>query len=164
MATALSANLERLNYGSPSGCVATGLHREVLTALGTTYVLTQEQAGALVVCDQAATQTITLPTPQVGMNFEFFWSIQRTGTHKIITSASTVFLVGSLMAGDAKIATSGDVFDADGSTIRAVTMDGDTKGGFIGSRFTVTAISATVWAIRGIVIGTGTMATPFATS
>lgn len=164
MATNLSANLEKLNYGAPNGCVATGLHREVLTALGTTYVLSQEESGALVVCDQAATQTITLPTPQVGMNFEFFWSVQRTGTHKIITAASTQFLVGSLMAGDATIATSGDVFEADGTTIRAYTADGDTKGGFIGSRFTVTAISTTQWAIRGIVIGTGTMATGFATS
>ncbi len=164
MATNLSANLERLNYGSSNGCVATGLHREVLTALGTTYTLAQEDSGALVVCDQAATQTITLPTPQVGMNFEFFWSIQRTGTHKIITNSASVFLVGSVMVGDATIATSSDVFEADGSTIVAVTMDGDTKGGFIGSRITFTAISTTKWAVRGIVIGTGTMATPFATS
>tara|TARA_R110000868_G_scaffold199448_2_gene446094 strand:+ start:6357 stop:6851 length:495 start_codon:yes stop_codon:yes gene_type:complete len=164
MATNLSANLEKLNYGAPNGCVATGLHREVLTALGTTYVLSQEESGALVVCDQAATQTITLPTPQVGMNFEFFWAIQRTGTHKIITNAATVFLVGSVMAGDAAIATSGDVFEADGSTIVAYTADGDTKGGFIGSRITFTAISTTKWAVRGIVIGTGTMATGFATS
>lgn len=164
MATNLSATLERLSYGGDNGCVATGLHREVLTALGTTYTLTAAQSGALVVCDQAATQTITLPAPQVGMNFEFFWAITRTGTHKIVTNSASVFLVGSVMAGDNVIAQSGDVFEADGTTIVAYTADGDTKGGFIGSRITFTAISATKWAVRGMVIGTGTMATGFATS
>lgn len=163
MAT-MSTALERLDYRGDNGSIAFGIHREVIDAGGTARTLQPYESGALVVCDQAATQTWTLPAPQVGMQLEFFWGITRTGTHKIITNSASVFLVGSLMAGDATIATSGDVFEADGSTIRAVTMDGDTKGGFIGSWIRLTAISTTKWAIRGIVVGTGTMATPFATS
>ena len=68
------------------------------------------------------------------------------------------------LAGAAAIATSGDVFEADGTTIRAVTIDGDTKGGFIGSTLRFTCINATQWYVEGLLIGTGTMATPFATS
>lgn len=160
----LSANLERLNYGSPAGCVATGLHREVVPVTADT-TLVAEQSGALVVLGVAAGATVTLPAPSEGMQFVVGISVTRTsGSYKLITNAASVFLVGAVMAGDATIATSGDVFEADGTSIRAVTIDGDTKGGFIGSTLRLTAISATQWYVEGLLIGTGTMATPFTTS
>ncbi len=161
---ALSTDLERLNYGSPAGSVATGLHREVVAVTAST-TLTAEQSGALVTLGVASGCTLTLPAPSEGMQFTVGVIVTRTtNSYKIITNASTVFLVGAVMAGDATIATSGDVFEADGTTIVAVTMDGDTKGGFIGTTLRFTCISATKWYVEGLVIGTGTMATPFATS
>ena len=161
---ALSANLERLSYGGPSGSVATGLHREVVACTSST-TLTAEQSGALVTLSAAAGLTLTLPAPSEGMQFTVGVITTRTSnSYKIITDAATTFLVGAVMAGDATIATSGDVFEADGTTIVAVTMDGDTKGGFIGTTLRFTCISATKWYVEGLVIGTGTMATPFATS
>ncbi len=157
---------EQLGMRSPSGVVAPGLHKDVIASGGTTRTLLPSESGAVCLFDSAAGITYTLPTPVVGMHFDFFWTKQRTSSsHKIVTAAvATQFMVGSLMAGDATIATSGDVFEADGTTIAAVTIDGDTKGGFIGGRCTLVAISATQWAIHGIVIGTGTMATPFTTT
>lgn len=161
---ALSTNLESLNYRGPSGCVATGLHREVVNVTAST-TLTAEQSGALVVLGVATGATVTLPAPSEGMQFTIGTSVTRTSnSYKIITDAATTFMVGAVMAGDATIATSGDVFEADGTTIVAVTMDGDTKGGFIGTTLRFTCISATKWYVEGLVIGTGTMATPFATS
>jgi len=161
---ALSANLERLNYGSPDGCVATGQHREIVTVTSNT-TLTKEQSGALVLLGVASGATLTLPAPQEGMYFDVGVTVTRTSnSYKIITDAATTFLVGAVMAGDATIATSGDVFEADGTTIVAVTMDGDTKGGFIGTTLRFVCISSTKWYVNGLVIGTGTMATPFATS
>ena len=161
---ALSANLERLSYGGPSGSVATGLHREVVTVTAST-TLTAEQSGALVVLGVASGATVTLPAPAEGMQFTIGTSVTRTSnSYKIITDAATTFMVGAYMAGDATIATSGDVFEANGTTIVAVTMDGDTKGGFIGSTLRFTCINATQWYVEGLLIGTGTMATAFATS
>jgi hypothetical protein len=98
------------------------------------------------------------------MQFEVGVSVSRTSNSYKIICASGDFLLGSYMAGDATIATSGDVFTGDGSTHLALTFDGDTKGGLIGGLLTFTAISSTQWYVSGDVVGTGTMATAFATS
>lgn len=161
---ALSANLERLNYRGPSGCVATGMHREVVTVTANT-TLTAEQSGALVLLGVASGATVTLPTPAEGMQFDVSVSVSRTSnSYKIYTGSASVFLLGAYMAGDATIATSGDVFTGDGSTHVAITIDGDTKGGLVGGHLRFTCISSTQWFVEGLVIGTGTMATAFATS
>lgn len=161
---AIPTTLERLSYNAPAGCIAEGLHREVVSVTSDT-TLEADQSGSLVLLGVASGATLTLPAPAVGMTFEVGITVTRTSnSYKIITDASTTFLVGAVMAGDATIATSGDVFEADGTTIVAVTMDGDTKGGFIGSTLRLTCISSTQWYVEGLLIGTGTMATPFATS
>lgn len=161
---ALSANLERVNYSGPSGCVAIGVHREVLN-LTASATLTEKQSGALVLLNAAAGMTLTLPAANEGTQFDVSVLTSRTSnSYKIITSAATVFLVGAYMAGDATIATSGDIFTLDGSTHVALTIDGDTKGGLVGGHLRFTCISATQWYVEGLVIGTGTMATAAATS
>ena len=155
---------QQLNDGRPDGCTVTGLHREILT-LTADRTLKTEESGALVLLGVASGMTLTLPAPVAGMQFDVGISVTRTSnSYKIITDAATTFLLGAVMAGDATIAQSGDVFEADGTTIVAVTMDGDTKGGFIGTTLRFTCISSTQWYVEGLVIGTGTMATPFATS
>lgn len=154
-----------LGTHAPSGSVAPGLHREVIQGVGATRALTAGESGALCLFDRAAGVVYTLPTPVVGMQFEFEATVAvTTNAYKVITAASTQFLLGSVIMGDSTIATSGDVFEADGTTIVAITEDGATKGGLIGDHFVVTAISATQWVIHGVLRGTGTLATPFATS
>lgn len=161
----ISANLERLGYGSGDGCIATGLHREVIAEAVATRTLLAEESRALCLFDRAAGVVYTLPTPVKGMQFEFSVSVSRTSnSHKIITSAATVFILGAYMAGDAAIATSGDVFTGDGTTHVSIAIDGDTKGGLVGGCLTFTALSATQWFVSGDVVGTGTMVTAFATS
>ena len=61
-------------------------------------------------------------------------------------------------------ATTGEAFGADGTTIRALSSNGTTTGGLIGDYYELTAISATQWFIRGLLVQSGTAATPFATS
>lgn len=161
---ALSSNLERLGNGNPDGCVATGIHREVVTVTANT-TLKAEQSGALVLLGVASGATLTLPTPSEGMQFDVSVSVSRTSnSYKIITSAATVFLLGAYMAGDATIATSGDIFTLNGTTHVALTIDGDTKGGLVGGHLRFTALSSTQWFVEGLVIGTGTMETAAATS
>jgi len=99
------------------------------------------------------------------MQFDVSVSVSRTSNaYKIITSASTVFLLGAYMAGDATVATSGDIFTGNGTSHVAIDITGDTKGGLVGGHLRFTALSATQWFVEGLVIGTGTMETAFATS
>lgn len=162
---AISANLERLNYDSADGCIATGTHREVIQSQGSTRTLLAEESGALCVFDRAAGIVFTLPAPVEGMQFDFVVKTSITSNAaKIITNAATVFLTGAVMIGSLTVAESGDVFAGDGSTHVAVSMDGATKGGLKGGRLRFTALSATSWYVEGIAIGAGTLADPFATS
>lgn len=161
----INSNLERLNYDSPDGCIATGVHREVIQGVGATRTLLAEESGALCLFDRAAGVVYTLPAPIEGMQFEFSATVAVTSNaYKIITAAGTQFIVGSLMLGSLTVAESGDVFQGDGSTHVAISMDGATKGGLVGGSLKLTAISATQWLVEGDAVGAGTLATPFATS
>lgn len=156
---------ERLDYGSPEGCLAKGLAREVISGAAATRTLTAAESGALVVYDSAAGHVFTLPEPVVGLTFEFIVATSVTSNaHKVITSSSSVFLVGGVIMGDVTVAQSGDYFEADGATHVALSAGGSTTGGLRGETYKVTCISATQWAISGVCHGAGTLATPFATS
>lgn len=162
---AISANLERLNYDSADGCIATGLHREVIQSVGATRTLLAEESGALCLFDRAAGNVYTLPAPVEGMTFEFLATVAVTSNaYKVITNAGTVFLLGAIMGGSLTVADSGDVFQANGTTHVAISMAGSTTGGLIGTKFRLTCISATQWVIDGTYVGSGTLADPFATS
>jgi hypothetical protein len=158
--------LAKLDFGGTEGTQYTGIHRQVLAAVGTTRQLLPSESGALCLFDTAAGCTYTLPTPVVGMFFDFPVIITGTGTYKIITKTiASEFLNGGLQIGSETLLESADAFAANGTTHVALTMDADTKGRIKGGgsvRFT--AISTTVWAVEGFLVGAGTLATPFATS
>jgi len=159
----ISADLESLNYRGPSGCIATGLHRQVISGSGATRTLTAEDSGALILMDRAAGIVFTLPTPVEGMQFEFLASVAvTTNAYKVVTAGASEFIVGSLQS--AALAATIDVFQADGTTIRAISENGSTTGGLVGDRFKLTAVSSTLWAIEGSQVSSGTALTPFATS
>lgn len=162
---AISSNLERLNYDSSDGCIATGIHREVIQSVGATRTLLAEESGSLCLFDRAAGNVFTLPAPVEGMQFEFTATVAvTTNAYKIITNSASVFMLGSVTIGSLTVAESGDVFQANGTTHVAISMDGATKGGLIGGSIRLTAISSTIWAISGNCVGAGTLADPFATS
>jgi hypothetical protein len=153
-------DIERISYGGPAGALQLGAHREVIQGVGATRTLLAKESGALCLFDVAAGNIYTLPTPVEGMQFEFMSSIACTSNaHKVVTSAATVFMVGSVVSG--KLAAGMDVFQADGAATVGISMAGSTTGGLIGSYFCVTAVSATKWAICGYIVGSGTLATPF---
>lgn len=162
MAT-IPSTLERLNYGAPAGCIGTGQHRQIIDGVGATRTLLAEESGALCLFDAAAGNIFTLPAPAVGMWFEFQTTTAVTSNaQKVITNAATVFLLGSVLAGE--LAAAMDVFQANGSTHVAISSNGSTTGGLVGSNFKVTCISSTQWVIEGTIVGSGTLADPFATS
>lgn len=156
-------NYEQVSYGG-SASQWRGQHRQVVADAVATRVLLPKEAGGLFMFDLAAGVIYTLPTPVIGMEFNFGVSVTRTGgAHKIITNLATEFINGGVFLGNSAAAT-GEFFAADGTTIRALSSNGTTTGGIIGDFYTVTAISTTVWFIRGVLNQTGTAATPFAVS
>lgn len=157
-------DFEQVSYRGPGLSQHTGYAQEVIQSVGATRTLLPRESGALCLLDRAAGVVYTLPTPVVGMTFEFRATVSVTSNaYKIITNLATEFLIGGV---EASTLTAGgqDFFVADGTTIRALSAAGSTTGGLIGERYVVTAISTTQWSIHGVTCGSGTLATAFATS
>ena len=49
-----------------------------------------------------------------------------------------------------------------GASPDVITMTGTTKGGLVGSIVPVTAMASAKYAVQGIILGSGTLVTPFA--
>lgn len=161
----LSTDTERLGYGSPGGCVALGQKRQVIQSVGATRTLAAKESGALCLFDRAAGVVYTLPAPQEGMFFDFMATVSVTSNaYKTITDAATTFLVGGVTISSLTVAEAGDFFVANGTTHVSISEDGATKGGLVGGAYRVTAISSTQWVVKGVTVGAGTLADPFATS
>lgn len=157
-------NYEQLSYRGPSLSQWTAQAREVIGDAVATRTLTAKESGALCLFDRAAGVVYTLPTPVIGMTFEFATTVTITSNAaKIITNLSTEFILGvvdMLIVGSATtLAAAGN-----GTTHRAISSNGTTTGGVIGDRYRVTAISSTQWLVEGQLSGSGSLATPFATS
>lgn len=163
-AIALGTDVEQLGGNSSGGTKQLGARRDIISGVGATRTLLATESGALCLFDRAAGIVYTLPTPVANMQFEFFVTVSVTSNaHKIITKATTEFLLGAVTM--VTIATASPAgFSANGTTITALSAAGTTTGGLIGEHYKVTAISATQWLIEGICVGSGTIATPFATS
>ena len=133
-------------------------------AAGSTKTLTAPQSGSTILLDTASGSVVTLPVPKVGIKFTFIVSVTvTTNSHKVITDASTTYMVGMVALMEAAATTAvGCLFDGTGNI--AITMNGTTTGGIKGTRFTVECISATVWEISGLIAGSGSLSTPAANS
>lgn len=160
----IPTNLQRLDFGSDDGSIWTGQHSQVINEAVATRTLTLREAGARACFDLAAGVVYTLPAPQAGMRFQFYSTVTITSNSaKIITNAATVFLLGEVFMYTTATA-SGAGFAFNGSTHVACTMNGTTSGGIIGTLINVQALSATQWMIDGLIVGSGTIVTPAATS
>jgi hypothetical protein len=160
----VNSNAEALGYGAADGCVARGLHTNIISEGVAARTLTTKESGSLVLFDRAGGTTFTLPPPSLGQFFYFGVTVTGTGTYKIITNAATVFMTGGVQIGS-ETAGGHDSFAADGTTHVAITMDADTKGRIKGgSVIRCHCISATQWYVSGWAVGAGTVATPFTTS
>lgn len=160
---AIATTLERLNYHGDDGCIAPGQHVEVI-ACGAATTLTADQSGALILLDTAAGSIATLPTPAVGLYFDFAVSVSVTSNSHIITTATTAseFLSGGLqMMIDTTAVSEGQFLN--GTSHITLTHNGSTTGGLIGTHYRFTAISTTVWDVTGLCAGSGTLATPATT-
>lgn len=164
MASTTDQNFEQVGYSGPNLSQHKAAARKIISDGVATRTLTLKESGSLCCFDLATGVVYTLPTPIAGAFFDFFTTVTITsGAAKAITNLSTEFLLGAVsLVNDA--ATTAESFLANGTTIRACSSNGTTTGGVAGDCYRVTAISATQWAISGVLINSGTAATPFATS
>jgi hypothetical protein len=164
MASTVRQNFEQLGFNGPSLSQHNAAARVIIGDGVATRTLLAKESGALCLFDTATGVTYTLPTPAIGMFFEFAASVAwASGVYKFVTNLSTEFLVGSVSSLNNAAAT-GEAFLANGTTHRSVSMAGTTTGGFTGDKFRVTAISSTQWLLEGVYSNSGTAATPIATS
>jgi hypothetical protein len=126
--------------------------------------LTAAKNNYCVLFDTASGNTFTLPAPVVGQVYDFIVSVSVTSnSHKIITNSGSVYIQGGLAVMEASGATNLMAI-GDGTANVAITMNGSTTGGLKGTSIRLVAISSTVWQAQGLVVGSGTLATPFANS
>lgn len=131
------------------------------------YTLNEAFSGALVLLDKADGGTITLPTtPDAGTFYEFAVSVSCTSnSYKIITGSGAELMVGSILNCDTDSSDAVAIWKSlVGASNISINLNGSTKGGLKGDRFRLTCLDATTWLVEGVTNGTGTVATPFATT
>jgi len=139
--------------------------QHVISGSGATRTLNANESGSLVLFDRAAGIVFTLPTAKPGTYFDFVVTTTITSNAaKVITAVGTELLIGSYTNVDTDTSNAVAVFTANGSTHVAVSMNGTTTGGILGTKIRFTCLSSTRWSIDGDVLGSGTVATAFATS
>jgi hypothetical protein len=137
----------------------------VVSGLGATATLSVDQSGSTVLLDRAAGIVVTLPLAVPGLVYDFAVTTSVTSNaYKVITGAGTELLIGTLASNDTDTSNAMAGFDGNGSTHVAVSMNGTTTGGLLGTKFRFTCLSTTRWIVEGVNRGSGTVATPFATS
>lgn len=130
-----------------------------------TRTLNPNESGSLVTFDRAAGIVYTLPAARPGLYFDFVITTTITSNSaKVITAAGTELLIGSLTSVDTDTGNVLVGFTGNGSTHVAITQNGTTTGGILGTKFRVTCLSSTRWIVEGNILGSGVVATPFATS
>lgn len=166
---------------SLAGFYAQGPNTVVNLANGTnTVTLDVATYAGKVIRTNDATLVITLPTinassnpttsgpgedpstaNNVGTTYTFF--IETAATAVSIATDGTDKFVGSILmvATDAAGATTGY---APAAANDYINLNGTTTGGAAGSWITVTALASAKYYVTGVLLGTGTVATPFANS
>lgn len=139
--------------------------RKVISGQGATRTLSVDESGSTVLFDRAAGIVYTLPHAKPGVFFDFVITTTITSNSaKVITGAATEFLIGGYTNVDTDTSNAVAAFTGNGSTHIAVTQNGTTTGGILGTKLRFTCLSSTRWFVEGVVQGSGVVATAFATS
>lgn len=122
------------------------------------YYLTPEDSGSLCVFAREAGGWFFLPTPEAGLEYEFF-VLHNFALNPFVVQAkaSPERFLGSIIAGSDTAANGGLSF-ADTSFM--MTMEGDTTSARMGTNFRVTAINDEVWLVRGLGVNVGAPVSP----
>ncbi len=155
---------------SLAGFISAGNANAVSLTADTTLTV-DSHAGKILLCNDADGK-FTLPsivatapgrdddpnqTNNLGATFTFV--IETAATDLDVLTDGTDKFVGGLYTGVNNA--TGKTFTS-GASNDVITLNGTTKGGLAGSIITVTAIASAKYAVEGIILGSGTLVTPFA--
>lgn len=142
--------------------------KNVISGLGATRSLNENESGSVVLLDRAAGIVVTLPTAKPGIHFDFIVTTTvTTNAYKIITAAGTELLIGGYTNVDTDTSNAVAVFLANGTNHVSVNMTAtgsNAQGGIQGTKLRFTCLSSTRWEVEGMVEAGGTVASAFATS
>ena len=150
--------------------------KAVVSLTATATLTVAAHAGRILTCN-AASGVFTLPTITSGSSSDvagandynvlsnlgctyLFW-VQTLAVDMDIKTDGTDKFFGAIYTGIDSEET-GETFKSDSSSNDTMTMNGTTTGGIVGSWVEFTAISSAAYFVRGSLIGSGTIATPFA--
>tara|TARA_B110000977_G_C10772390_1_gene375177 strand:- start:45 stop:605 length:561 start_codon:yes stop_codon:yes gene_type:complete len=137
-------------------------------AAGAGQTLAASDSGKTIIFGAAAATLIKLPAPELGMVFNFVTAVTATGDHEIQALTDTHGFLGGVSIVSTSVGESDAFAAAAAGTDDFITMNGTTKGGAAGSGLRIVAIldasAVKCWAVTGTLIGSGTIATPFAAS
>ena len=155
---------------SLAGFISAG-NANVVSLTADTSLTVAAHAGKILTCNDADGK-FTLPsivatapgedsdpnqTNNLGATFTFV--VETAATDMDILTDGTDKFVGGLYTGVTNA--TGKTFIS-GASNDVITLNGSTKGGLAGSIITVTAIGSAKYAVEGIILGSGTLVTPFA--
>ena len=109
--------------------------------------------------DASTTTTDSDPNQTNNLGATFTFVVETAATDMDILTDGTDKFVGGLYTG--KDDATGKTFIS-GASNDVITMNGSTKGGLAGSIVKVTAMASAKYAVEGIILGSGTIVTPFA--
>ena len=155
---------------SLAGLINAG-YNSVVSLTANTTITVASHAGRILLCNDAD-GVFTLPSIVVtepddktdpgqlcNLGAQFTFVVVTAATDMDIVTDGTDKFVGGVYTGvnDA----TGKTFIS-GSSNDVITMNGSTKGGIAGSIVRCTAIASAKYAVEGIILGSGTLVTPFA--
>lgn len=151
------------------GGLAFNNRRLIISGAPAAYTILGSQNRAIFLFDSAAGITYTLPaTTTPGLEFDFIVTVSATSnSHKVITSAGTIFLIGEVTGYNTASSDAALPFHGNGSSHVAVTQaaaSSNATGGLQGSWHKFRSVSSTLWHVTGQGLAGTTATTPFATS
>ena len=143
-----------------------GQIQSVVEITDATYSVEDYQSGSIFALNKAAGMTITLPSAESGMVFEFYVADTFTGTLQIDADSASDTLQGVLSASPSLTGTAtnaGDTtaFVGPAAADHQFIANADTKGRVAGTRIKYQCVSDSKWLISGHLVTIGTVATPF---
>ena len=150
--------------------------KAVVSLTATATLTVAAHAGRILLCN-ASSGVFTLPTITSGSSSDvagandynvlsnlgctyLFW-VQTLAVDMDIKTDGTDKFYGAIFNGIDSEET-GETFAANASSNDVMTMNGTTTGGIVGSWVEFTALASAKYFVRGSLIGSGTVATPFA--
>ena len=124
-------------------------------------LLTNDADGKFTLPSIVATTPSDSTDPNQANNIgaTFYFIVETAATDMDILTDGTDKFVGGLYTGVTNA--TGKTFIS-GASNDVITMNGSTKGGLAGSIVKVTAMASAKYAVEGIILGSGTLVTPFA--